>query len=84
MVSSKLRCAGPMGRREVVRGHAHQRATQILTYSAKNTLTPKLWLSCGVAVTPGGLGSGAVHAPACTDAACERFLARRQVGRRGG
>eukprot|EP00962_Isochrysis_galbana_P008987 scaffold2499_cov129-Isochrysis_galbana.AAC.10 len=25
MVSSKLRCAGPMGRREVVRGHARQR-----------------------------------------------------------
>eukprot|EP00962_Isochrysis_galbana_P052646 scaffold24136_cov131-Isochrysis_galbana.AAC.6 len=26
MVSSKLRCAGPLGRREVVRGHARQRS----------------------------------------------------------
>eukprot|EP00962_Isochrysis_galbana_P053716 scaffold25227_cov101-Isochrysis_galbana.AAC.1 len=25
MASSKFRCAGPMGRREVVRGHARQR-----------------------------------------------------------
>eukprot|EP00962_Isochrysis_galbana_P049926 scaffold21395_cov113-Isochrysis_galbana.AAC.2 len=25
MVSSKIKCAGPMGRREVVRGHARQR-----------------------------------------------------------
>eukprot|EP00962_Isochrysis_galbana_P027239 scaffold8542_cov119-Isochrysis_galbana.AAC.5 len=31
MASSKIKCAGPMGRREVVRGHARQRVKQSLT-----------------------------------------------------
>eukprot|EP00962_Isochrysis_galbana_P052958 scaffold24408_cov101-Isochrysis_galbana.AAC.2 len=32
MVSSEIKCAGPMGRREVVRGHARQRVKPSLKF----------------------------------------------------
>eukprot|EP00962_Isochrysis_galbana_P021032 scaffold6185_cov132-Isochrysis_galbana.AAC.2 len=47
MVSSKLRCAGPMGRREVVRGHARQRNNEQLAATSSGPSAAVRWATTG-------------------------------------